>query len=46
MRSWYIIKILGNGSVDAKCVILEMLLVLQPYLTDLVPEPISVFNIG
>jgi hypothetical protein len=28
MRSWYIIKVLGSGPVDALCVILEMILVL------------------
>ena len=32
--------------MDAQCVILEMLLVLQPYATELAPEPISFFNIG
>ncbi len=30
MRFWYIIRVLGNGPVDTLCVILEMLLVLQP----------------
>jgi hypothetical protein len=46
IRSWYIIKVLGNGPVDALCVILEMLLVLQPHSTDLVLEPISFSNVG
>jgi hypothetical protein len=32
--------------VDTLCVILEMLLVLQPYSTDLVLEPILFFNMG
>ena len=32
--------------MNAQCVILEMLLMLQPYLTDLALEPISFFNIG
>jgi len=32
--------------VDALCVILEMLLVLQPYSIDLAPEPIPFFNVG
>ncbi len=32
--------------MDALYVILEMLLVLQAYSTDLVLEPISFFNIG
>jgi hypothetical protein len=45
MRSWYIIKVQGNGPVDALCVVLEMILVLQLYSTDFVPEPIS-FNMG
>jgi hypothetical protein len=42
----YIIKVSGYGSVDAQCVILEMLRVLQPYSADLALEPISVFNVG
>jgi hypothetical protein len=46
MRSWYIIKILGNGPVDALCVILEMLLVLQPHSTDLALGPIPFFDVG
>ena len=46
MRSWYIIKVLGNGPVDALCVILEMLLMLQPHLTNLAPEPIPFFDVG
>ncbi len=46
MRSWYINKVLGNGPVDALCVILEMLLVLQPHATDLALEPISFFDVG
>lgn len=45
MRSWYFIKVQGNGPVDALCVVLEMILVLQLYSTDFVPEPIS-FNMG
>jgi hypothetical protein len=28
MRSWYIIKVLGNGPADALCMILEMTLML------------------
>ena len=32
--------------MDAQCVILEMLLMLQPHLTDLALEPISLFNMG
>lgn len=32
--------------MDAQCVILEMLLVLQPNSTDLAPEPISFFDVG
>ncbi len=32
--------------MDALCVILEMLLVLQAYSTDLALEPISFFDIG
>jgi hypothetical protein len=32
--------------VDALCVIEEMLLILQPYSTDLIPEPISFFDVG
>jgi hypothetical protein len=46
MRSWYIIKVLGNGPVDALYVILEMLLVLQPHSTDLVLGPILFFDVG
>src|SRR5436305_6441488 len=46
MRSWCIIKVLGNGPVDALCVILEMLLVLQPHPTDLALEPIPFFDVG
>lgn len=32
--------------MDAQCVILEMLLVLQPHLTDLAPDPISFFDMS
>ena len=32
--------------MDALCVILEMLLVLQPHSTDLALEPISFFDVG
>ncbi len=32
--------------MDTLCVILEMLLVLQPYSTDLALEPIPFFNVG
>ena len=32
--------------MDAQCVILDMLLMLQPHLTDLALEPISFFNVG
>ena len=32
--------------MDALCVILEMLLVLQPHLTNLAPEPILFFDVG
>lgn len=32
--------------MDAQCVILEMLLVMHPHLTDLAPEPISFFDAG
>jgi hypothetical protein len=32
--------------VDALCVILEMLLVLQPHSTDLALEPIPFFDVG
>ncbi len=46
MRSWYIIKVLGNGPVDTLCVILEMLFVLQPHPTDLALEPIPFFDVG
>jgi hypothetical protein len=46
IRSWCIIKVLGNGPVNALCVILEMLLVLQPHLTDLALELIPFFNVG
>jgi hypothetical protein len=37
MRSWYIIEVLGNGPVDALCVILEI---------DFAPEPIPFFDVG
>jgi len=46
MRSGYIIKLLGNGPVDSLCVILEMLLMLQPHSTDLALEPIPFFDVG
>ena len=46
MRSWYIIKVLGNGPMDGLCVILEILLVLQPYSIDFAPELIPFFNVG
>ena len=46
MRSCCIIKVLGNGPVDALCVILEMLLVLQPHSTDFTLEPIPFFDVG
>lgn len=46
IRARYIIKLLGNGPVDSRCVILEMLIILQPYSTDLVLKPILFFNIG
>jgi hypothetical protein len=39
-------KVLGNRPVDALCVILEMLLMLQAYSTDLALEPIPFFNVG
>jgi hypothetical protein len=32
--------------VDAQCVILEILFVLQPYLIDLAPEPIFFFDVN
>ena len=41
-----IIKVLGHSSVDALCVILEMLLVLQPHSTDFTLEPIPFFDVG
>jgi hypothetical protein len=46
IRSWYIIKVLGNGPVDALYVILEILLILQPHSIDLVLGPIPFFNIS
>jgi hypothetical protein len=46
MRSWYIVKVLGNGPVDALCVILEMYLMLKRHLTDLALEPIPFFDIS
>jgi len=46
MRSRYIIKLLGNGPVDGLCVILKMLLVLQPHSTDFALEPIPFFDVG
>ena len=41
-----IIKVLGHSSVDALCVILEMLFVLQPHSTDLTLEPIPLLDVG
>ncbi len=41
-----LINVLGDGPVDAFCVILEMLLVLQPHSTDLTLEPIPFFYVG
>jgi hypothetical protein len=46
LLSWYTIKVSGYSSVDTQCVILEMLLVLQPHSTDLALEPISIFDVG
>lgn len=46
MHFGYIIKLLGNGPVDGLCVILEMLLVLQPYSANLALEPIPFFDMG
>ena len=46
MRSVCLIKVLGNRPVNALCVILEIMLVLQAYSTDLILEPISFFDIG
>jgi hypothetical protein len=46
MHFGYIIKLLGNGPVDGLCVILEMLLVLQPYSANLALELIPFFDIG
>jgi hypothetical protein len=42
----YIIKLLGNGPMDGLYVILEMLLMLQPYSVNLVLKPIPFFDIG
>jgi hypothetical protein len=44
--SWCIIKVLRYNSVNAQYVILEILLILQPHLTDFALEPISFFNVG
>ena len=46
MHFRYIIKLLGNGPVDGLYVILEMLLMLQPYSTILALEPIPFFDMG
>jgi hypothetical protein len=46
LLSGYTIKVSRYGSVDALCVILQMLLVLQHHLTDSALEPISFFDVG